>query len=239
MKNLGAQHKNLDQKVYHILKTMITERKLLPGEKISQEKLARELGVSRTPLISALKYLEKEKLVEAIPRRGFFVRLFTKVEMINIFELREVLEGLAARRAALYISNSQILQLKGFFSRFDPKKKIVDLASYSREDRRFHNFVIDIGSKEFLQSILENYNIISFSYQVLSFEGLIRPPDETINEHLAVIGAIAHRNPEEAEDLMRLHLKKTILYLKKDLENGEVSSGLRMPKNRSSKPGKE
>jgi DNA-binding GntR family transcriptional regulator len=65
MVNLGAEHENLDQKAYLILKKMIISRKLLPGDKIPQEKLAQDLGVSRTPLVSALKYLEKEKLVEA------------------------------------------------------------------------------------------------------------------------------------------------------------------------------
>ena len=78
MQNLGAAHANLDQKVYQILKTMIMERKLLPGEKIRQEKLAQDLGISRTPLVAALKFLEHEKLVESKPRRGFFVRLFKK-----------------------------------------------------------------------------------------------------------------------------------------------------------------
>ena len=73
MRNVGAAHENLDQKVYAILKKMITDRKLLPGRKIPQEKLAQDLGISRTPLVNALKYLEKEKLVEAKPRRGFFV----------------------------------------------------------------------------------------------------------------------------------------------------------------------
>ena len=96
MVNLGAEHENLDHKAYLIIKNMIIDRKLLPGDKIPQEKLARELGISRTPLVSAIKYLEHEKLVEAKPRRGYFVRLFSKQEMISIFELREVLEGLAA-----------------------------------------------------------------------------------------------------------------------------------------------
>ena len=63
MINLGAEHENLDQKAYSILKSLIIERKLLPGQKIPQEKLARDLGISRTPLISALKFLEQEKLV--------------------------------------------------------------------------------------------------------------------------------------------------------------------------------
>ena len=97
MVNLGAAHENLDQKAYSILKKMIIDRKLLPGDKIPQEKLARELGISRTPLVSAIKYLEHEKLVEAKPRRGYFVRFFSIQEMVSIFELREVLEGLAAR----------------------------------------------------------------------------------------------------------------------------------------------
>jgi DNA-binding GntR family transcriptional regulator len=220
MINLGAKHKNLDQKVYTILKDMIIERKLLPGHKISQEKLARDLGISRTPLISALKFLEQEKLVESIPRRGFFVRLFSKEEMVYIFELREVLEGLAARRAAAKITDSQILELGNFFKHFAKQKTISDYKAYAREDRRFHNFVIDVGAKEFLKSILLTTNIISFSYQVLHSEGLVRPPNETIQEHLAVIVAIKKRDSEAAEDLMRQHFKKSITYLKREINGG-------------------
>ena len=203
MINLGAEHENLDQKAYSILKNLIIERKLLPGKKIPQEKLARDLGISRTPLISALKFLEQEKLVESVPRRGFFVRLFSKEEMVYIFELREVLEGLAARRAA------------------DRIKNISNYKGYAREDRRFHNFVIDVGAKEFLKSILLTTNIISFSYQVLQTEGLVRPPNDTIQEHLAVIEAIKDRDSEAAENLMRQHFKKSLAYLKREL-NGEA-----------------
>ncbi len=220
MINLGAAHENLDQKVYSILKDMITERKLLPGQKIPQEKLARNLGISRTPLISALKFLEHEKLVEAVPRRGFFVRLFSKEEMVYIFELREVLEGLAARRAASKITDSQIKKLNRFFQDFAKQTDISDVKGYAREDRRFHNFVIDVGAKEFLKSILLTTNIISFSYQVLHSEGLVRPPNETIREHLAVMEAIKERNSEAAENLMRQHFKKSLAYLRVEI-NGE------------------
>jgi DNA-binding GntR family transcriptional regulator len=207
--NLGAEHANLDQKAYQILKTMIVERQLLPGDKIPQERLAEDLGISRTPLINALKFLEKEKLVRSIPRRGFFTRKFTKKEMISIFELREVLEGLAARKAAQKITESQIAQLSRFFQKFDGDKDLADIRAYAREDRRFHNFLLDIGAKEFLKSILETYNIISSSYQVLAPEGLVRPPRETIREHRAMIAAIAGRDAEAAESLMRLHFQRS------------------------------
>ena len=220
MINLGAEHENLDQKAYSILKNLIIERKLLPGQKIRQEKLAQDLGISRTPLISALKFLEQEKLVESIPRRGFFVRLFSKEEMVSIFELREVLEGLAARRAASKITDSQIIKLNGFFQHFVKQENISNYKGYAREDRRFHNFVIDVGAKEFLKSILQTTNIISFSYQVLHSEGLVRPPNETIQEHRAVIEAIKKRDSQAAENLMRQHFKKSIAYLKQELNEG-------------------
>ena len=223
MINLGAEHENLDQKAYSILKSLIIDRKLLPGQKIPQEKLARDLGISRTPLIGALKFLEQDKLVESVPRRGFFVRLFSKEEMVYIFELREVLEGLAARRAAAKVTDSQIVELNSFFKQFAGQKSISDYKKYAREDRRFHGFVIDVGAKEFLKSILLATNIISFSYQVLHTEGLVRPPNETIREHLAVIEAIKERDSEAAEELMRQHFKKSLAYLKREI-NGTGKS---------------
>src|SRR5210317_943608 len=199
MVNLGAEHENLDQKAYLILKNMIIDRKLLPGDKIPQEKLAQELGISRTPLVSALKFLEHEKLVESKPRRGYFVRLFSKQEMVSIFELREVLEGLAAKRAAANITDKEIDILNGFFRLFAESANITDFRAYAKEDRRFHNFITEIGAQEFLKSILQTYNFITASYQYLSSEGLVRPPNETIEEHLAVINAIGERDPDSAE----------------------------------------
>jgi DNA-binding GntR family transcriptional regulator len=216
--NLGAEHENLDQKAYQILKSMIIERQLLPGDKIPQEKLAEDLGISRTPLINALKFLEHEKLVQSVPRRGFFVRLFDKAEMISIFELRELLEGLSARRACQNITDREIDQLKGFFRQFAGMKDITDIKAYAREDRRFHNLLTAIGAKEFLKSILETYNIISFSYQTVLSEGLVRSPNETIHEHLAIIEAISNRDVDSAEQLMRRHLSNSAAVLRHSLK---------------------
>ena len=214
MKNLGAEYENLDQKVYQIIKQMIEDRSLLPGEKIPQEKLAGELGVSRTPLISALKFLEHEKLVESKPRRGYFVRLFTRKEMISIFEIREVLEGLAARKAALNITDEEVQTLKGFFKDFKKAKSITDIQAYSKEDKKFHTFITRVGSKELLTTMLQTFNIISLTYQNLQYEGLIREPDETIKEHMEIIDAICNRDSDRAETLMRQHFQKGIARLK-------------------------
>lgn len=223
MKNLGAAHRNLDAKVYDRLKAMILEGRLVPGDKVYQDRLAQVMGVSRTPLVNALKVLEQEKLIKAIPRRGFFVRQFSKEEMIYIFELREVLEGLAARRAAELITPLQIKQLQTFFQSFKGLKHIEDYSAYAKEDRRFHNFITDLGGKEFLKSILTSYNVVLFSYQVSSYGGLVRHPDETLPEHLAVIEALKHKDAVKAEEIMRLHMKKSLNVLRKNMEARETA----------------
>ena len=204
---LGIEHENLDHKVYRTLKSMILDQKLLPGTKIYQDKLAQEMGISRTPLVGALKKLEQEKLIMAIPRRGFYVRRFSKQEMIQIFELREVLEGLAARRASVNISDLQIQKLKGFFKGFKILENPKFLKKYAEEDRRFHQFLMEIGGNDLLSSILSTYSIIILSYLGGYQEGLVRSPKETIHEHLALIEAISQKDPAKAEELARQHLR--------------------------------
>lgn len=218
MRKLGIQHQNLDQKVYQALKAMIIERRLTPGTKIFQDKLAQDLGVSRTPVVSALKKLEHEKLVSAIPRRGFFVRLISREEMIQFFELREVLEGLAARRAAKLISDAQLQRLQHFFEGLALTEDAESLKKYAEEDRQFHNFLVEAGGKGLLSSILGTYNIITFSYQVDRVAGLIRSPHETLQEHLAIIEAISLRDPIKAEEAARAHLANSAKRLRLEVE---------------------
>jgi len=221
MNNLGAEHENLDHKVHRQIKSMIFEQELKPGTKIYQEKLADDLGISRTPLVSALKKLEQERLITAIPRRGFYVRRFSRQEMIHIFELREVLEGLAARRASVCISDDQVQKLQGFFKGLKVSGHARSVEKYAEEDRRFHNFLIEIGGDELLSSILETYSIITFSYLGGFRGGLVRPPRETLSEHLAIIEAITRKDPEKAEQAARLHLRRSREKLKKEVEEEE------------------
>ncbi|MCX5820055.1 MAG: GntR family transcriptional regulator [Deltaproteobacteria bacterium] len=218
MIKLGTDHVNLDQKVYSQLKSMILDQNLKSGSKIYQEKLAKDLGISRTPLVNALKKLEQEHLITAIPRKGFYVREFSKEEMVYIFELREVLEGLAVRRASLRISDSQIQKLKNIFKGLKTAEASGSVRKYAKEDRRFHHFLIQIGGDDLLSNMLETYRVITFSYLVKFRGGLVRPPQETLPEHLAIIEAIIKKDPEMAEQAVRLHFKRSREKLIKDFE---------------------
>ena len=142
----------------------------------------------------------------------FFVRLFTAQEMISILEIREVLEGLAARRSAKIISDEECETLKLIFADFE------DIQAYSRADRLFHTTITRVASREFLTTMLQTFNIISLAYQNVSSEGLIQSPNKTIVDHINIIEAICSRKSEEAERLMRQHIHRGIKILKE--QNG-------------------
>lgn len=226
MKNLGNDHVNLDQKAYNQLKSMILDQNLKSGSKIYQEKLALDLGISRTPLVNALKKLEQERLITAIPRKGFYIREFSKDEMVNIFELREVLEGLAARRASLRITDSQIKKLKDLLTGLKTSEASGSVEKYAKADRRFHHFLIKLGGDDLLFNILETYSVITFSYLVKFRGGLVRPPKETLPEHMAIIEAIINKDPEKAEIAARTHFKRSREKLLRDFkEESQNGSG--------------
>ena len=105
---LLIEHENLDDKIYARLKGMIADGQLAPGQRILQEKLARDMGVSRTPLVNALKRLAQERLVEWVSRRGIYVKQFSLKEMAQLFEVREGLEPIAARLAATRITPAEV-----------------------------------------------------------------------------------------------------------------------------------
>ena len=218
MKKLKIDHVNLDQRVYCQLKSMILDQTLQSGSKIYQKKLAEDLGVSRTPLVNALKKLEQEYLITAIPQKGFYVRGFSKEAMVYIFELREVLEGLAARRASLCITDDQIQQLQNLFTGLKKAEAFGSVEKYAKEDRRFHHFLIKISGDDLLSSILETYRVITFSHMAKFRGGLARPPQETLPEHLTIVEAIIKKDPEMAEQLVRLHFKRSRARLIQSLE---------------------
>lgn len=194
----------LTERVYTALQRMILERELKPGEKIFQENLAQKLAVSRTPLVKALRILERERLVEIIPNRGAFVKKFSNKEMLWIYDIREVLEGIAVRELAYSITDDQIGALRKIFENFlNPGKKI-DYDAYERADMQFHHQITEICSNEILSQINTSFHVLVRTYQ----EGLTRTPAETLPEHMAIIDALAGRDDELSEKLMRDHLRK-------------------------------
>lgn len=200
---------NLDDHIYERLKSMIVDGTLLAGERIVPEQLAGQMGVSRTPMLSALKRLAQERLIIWRSRRGVFVRRLTKRELAMIFEVREMLEGLAARRAATVIEPHQVKQLRALFAGIDIADTPENRRAYMHQDYLFHAGILDIAASPPLAQTIHSVNIL-----VLAFgAGLIKSIQDGLTEHEAILEAMLRRDADAAEAAMRAHIHRSVVWL--------------------------
>lgn len=218
--SLRIEHENLDDKIYARLKALIAERRMPPGERILQDRLAREMGVSRTPLVNALKRLAQERLVEWVSRRGIYVKRFTKREMARLFEVREMLEGLAARLAAPRIGRDEVDRLAEMFHGLDVAPTPAAIRRYVERDRYFHWRLVELAGNGELAHAMDSVNMMFFAYQ----DGLVRPAAETIQEHWAILEALRRKDPDASEAAMRLHIRRSVEQLEKEAEAEEMQA---------------
>jgi len=206
---MEIQHQDLSYEIYKRLKNMILSNELEAGTKLKQEHIAALFGVSRMPLHRAFQMLENEMLVESIPRRGYFVTKINASQLIDAFECREALEGIAARRAAQNITKEDLKYLKSLFRKFIGKDEI-NVTEYIESDQEFHNAIMKISGNQILNrlELLGNNTIRTFR------GGLLRPPQETLSEHLNILAAIEAGDGELAEKLIREHSHKSMETLK-------------------------
>lgn len=199
------EQSGLSQLAYERIKAMILTSQLKPGDKIIQERLAKELGVSRMPLHRAFQMLEDELLLVSVPRRGMYVREITLSDVVDAFECREALETVAIRRVASVISSAQIQELRALFTPFHGVDS-VNVQAYELADAVFHRRIIELSGNRMLIRLEVSGNIVSLSY----LKGLIRQPEETLAEHEAIIRALEQHNADLAEKLIRQHARLSI-----------------------------
>lgn len=191
---------------YETIKEMILSHQLHPGDVISEQMLADELQVSRTPVREALLTLENEGLVKIVPMRGVFVTDITIRDVLEIYEIREALECLAVRKAALVEDQSLLDSLAAVL---EAAGQDIRQHSYHRlfeADIDLHRFILDAARNTRLSQMADLLRDQIHRVRVLSprVEGRI---EATIAEHLAVIAALRQRDPDLAEQKLREHLR--------------------------------
>lgn len=196
------EHNDLSKPIYKRLKEMIRNGELKRGEKLVQERLAEALGVSRTPLRKALLALEKEYLVESIPRKGMYLRVLDYKEIIDIYVCREALEGMAVRLLAETKDGAVVAQLKACFGAFT-SGGVINSDAYAAADEMFHSLLIKLTANK----PLDNVYFYSKIHDKVVGHGLLRAPKQTLEEHYNIIDAIAEGDADKAEALIRLHIR--------------------------------
>ena len=143
-------YEDLSVKVYRVLKEMILKGELKSGQKLQQEKIAEQLGVSRTPLLTAFSKLEREMLIEIKPRRGAFVRHFSNRELMDIYDIRLRLEPLGAFQAAQRADENEIADLRACIDEFVAAVQSGETGKLMEADYNIHMEIMQISKNNFL-----------------------------------------------------------------------------------------
>jgi DNA-binding GntR family transcriptional regulator len=181
---------------------------MLPGSKISEPELAKHYQVSRGPLREAIMRVEGLGLIERVPHVGARVITFSPEKLIELYAVREALEGMAARLAARYITQEELLSLELLLSTHSKHIDEVEGSSYFHQhgDFDFHYRIIKASRNRKLIALLcdELYHLLRM-YRYQSPRAQSRPK-EALDEHKYILQAIRNRDEELAEMLMRRHI---------------------------------
>jgi DNA-binding GntR family transcriptional regulator len=189
---------------YDLLLTAIESGGLRPGTRLREAELADRFDLSRTPVREALKRLEAQGLVAHEPHHGAVVATLDYGQMIELYFIREILEGTAARLAAIHATATEIDVLREMIER--DRTLVDDPRALARTNRLFHQQVRNSARNRFLAQALETLRL---SLALLAGTTLGAPGrgTESVDEHAAIVARIAARDPEGADAVARTHIQ--------------------------------
>ena len=196
------------ERTYEFLKSSVLSGHFNPGERLTEEHLAKKLGVSRTPVREALHKLESEGLIKALETRGFIVSRDSKDEVEELFELRAILEGYALRIISERISKEDLERLNGFIERAENALKRERIEEVFKWNTKFHDTLHGIVvEKKRLHRLLVNIRKYVLRYR----RDTLQYPDggkRTVDGHRKILLALRLKDPDLCERMMREHIQE-------------------------------
>ncbi len=198
--------KTVREVLFERLRSLILTGHYRTGEKLREEELAERFGVSRTPVREALRKLESEGLVQYLPHRGVLVNQLSHADLAEIYPVRALLEGLAARLAAKHITDQELQTLRSLQHQMEAAYTKRDYKRATKIHTRFNVTLYRASRNKRLINILAQFNDYIEHSKVRSL-ALPGRPEEIRQEHAAMIEAIARRDGDAAETAARLHVE--------------------------------
>ncbi|TPQ23640.1 GntR family transcriptional regulator [Streptomyces sporangiiformans] len=191
------------------LRQAIMRGEMAPAQRLVENELAEQFGVTRASIRAALIDLASEGLVERIRNRGSRVRVVTVEEAVAITECRMVLEGLCAAKAAVEASDEQLAGLADVGTAMTKAVADGEPVTYSELNQELHARIRELSGQQVAVELLERLNAQLVRHR---FQLALRPgrPQRSLGEHLAMIEAIRARDPQAAEVAARAHLTSVI-----------------------------
>ena len=211
-------HKPLREIVYEELKRQIMVGEIPPGTRMMEVELANEMGVSRTPIREAIRKLEKEGLVGIEPRKGAYAENISIKEMVDVFDVREYLEGMAASLAALKITREEKQELNEISLSFKEAVKGGDISEIVKCDEIFHKFIVKCSDNKTLIKLISQVQDLSLRFRYIFFDDQNRF-EHIPEEHQEIVDAIVSGNQGKALEEMSTHIRKLKDFVIANAEN--------------------
>ena len=200
-----AERKSLGQMVYENLRQTIVRGSIAPGTRLVESQIAEAQGISRTPVREAIHKLERERFIERLPHGGFSVLELSGEEIVETFGIRSVLEGYAARLAAI---NHQPGQLKRLKEKIDEFQRLLDakhLKGLPQVNTEFHDMLYALSNSPRLIRMIDALRDHIYRYRqiILKEAGQAHTSNE---DHRLILESIRTRDAEGVERLVREHI---------------------------------
>jgi DNA-binding GntR family transcriptional regulator len=198
------------ERTYEHLKSVILSGRFSPGERLAEEHLAEELGVSRTPVREALHKLEQDGLIEPLETRGFCIPQGSPEEVADLFDLRTVLEGYTLRLICGKVTDEKIKALQEMVEKSVDalnRKKVNELFHWNTQ---FHDTLHDmVADRRRFHSLIVNMRkyVLRYRKDTLQYPDAAR---RTIEGHRMIILALKLKDPEICERVMRIHIRQSM-----------------------------
>jgi DNA-binding GntR family transcriptional regulator len=201
----GRPGQTLQEGAYAFIKASIENLTFKPGQDLYDSQIAATLGISRTPVREALRRLEREGLVNATPRRGWTVHRLQVQDIVQIFEIKEALEGMLTRKAAASLDQPTATWLDAAIVEMEAAAAAGKIEAWVEAERRWHRTLYSAAgndrARDFVATINSQWDRLRF--WLMAIEGRM---GRSLREHRAVHERVIARDAEGAESLMKEHL---------------------------------
>jgi DNA-binding GntR family transcriptional regulator len=211
----GTSRSVIRHRVRSQIEQLIYDHSYAPGTQLVQQRLAKQLGVSQAVIRESLFELASVGLVSFDDHKGACVTDLSNDMLFQAYDVREMLEGLAVRQCCLHASRANISELKTLAEWIDQLGKEDRLEEMAKLDRKFHNYLITCSANEVLHKLI---NVISvLSKAIWAGDKVGRIPVHHL-DHIAIVAAIENNDPDEAERLIREHVRRGKARMKKAID---------------------
>lgn len=225
---------NLTRQAYTHLQQKILSGNLRPGSVVSESVLAKELGMSRTPVGEAIRQLATEGLVEQVPRCGTIVRGIDRRDLVELYEVREALESFAAAKSAEVISATQLNKLRALCDAMGRIATAADVAQgreldtaalqeFLAADMAFHLLILQASGNRRIQRLVGETRAVSRIFRLRRQRHDAAIAHQAYDQHVAILEALAAGNAPLASSLMGAHIASSKQQAVENLDRDEAA----------------